>query len=273
MKSGAIVVIAVAGSLLSTSPASAQESATVDRPTATLVYHFTYSAQQAIAARDSANPTSAFGAPGGVGGSPASGFVNPEIPPQKPTSGIAHYGGSLTDTGTMTVDIFGTRPDGGLVVRISEQGRDVRRAPPATCEVYGNTNVLCDPSKTVYTEEYTLLRFLGANFVDPNQIGLNKTWTIGPSTSQGQTVQASYEISNSNNGTLQIGETRKIVLSGSGKLETDIQTKIGYDFKRTLPTQVNEYATQRTDAGIDGTSTTTYQTTLSLLSDSIAAQP
>ena len=66
--------------------------------------------------------------------------------------------------------------DGGLIVRISEQGEAIRRAPPATCVVYGNTQVICDPDKTVYPEEYTLLRFLGPKFVDPTQLDANRHW-------------------------------------------------------------------------------------------------
>ena len=139
--------------------------------------------------------------------------------------------------------------------------------------MYGNTNIICDPNKTVYTEEYTLLRFLGSNFIDPNQLDANKHWRIGPSSSQGQTVQADYAITSNNNGVMQIGETRKIVTNGSGKLETDIETKIHYDYSRTVPTSVDEYATQRTDSGLSGTSTTTYQTTLSLATDSILSKP
>ena len=86
------------------------------------------------------------------------------------SNGISHYGGRLDDKGTMTVQIIGKQPDGGLIVNISEIGQNTRRAPAATCVVYGNTRVICDPNKTVYTEEYTLLRFLGLNFVDPSQL-------------------------------------------------------------------------------------------------------
>src|SRR5690242_235420 len=209
MKSRVIILFgAAAAGLLCARPASA------DQPVATLVYRFTFSANQAITAHDSANPAVSYANPGNAGGSPSAGFVNPELPPQTPSSGISHYGGALTDKGTMTVDVLGTKSDGGLVVSISEQGDNVRRSPPATCVVYGNTIVLCDPSKTVYTEEYTLLRFLGTNFVDPNQINLSKRWSIGPSTSQGQTIAAAYSIASNNNGNMQIGETRKVVITG-----------------------------------------------------------
>jgi hypothetical protein len=53
-------------------------------------------------------------------------------------------------------------------------------------------------------------------------------------------------------------------------LTTDIQTKVGYDFAQSLPTSVDEYVTQRHDNGAVGTSTTIYQTTLNLVSDTMA---
>jgi len=260
------LIAAVATTLAPVLPAIADQSG------GTLVYKFTYSANQAIQARDASDSAVGYGGTG-TGGATAGQAATTGMPSPTQTNGISHYGGTLTDKGTMTVDIKGRQADGGLIVSISEQGENLRKAPPATCVVYGNTNVICDPNKTVYTEEYTLLRFLGANFVDPNQIDPNKHWRIGPSTSQGQTVQADYSIASNSGGNMQIGETRKIVMTGAGKLETDIEAKVGYDYNRTVPMSVDEYATQRTDAGLSGNSTTTYQTTLSLVSDSLAAKP
>jgi hypothetical protein len=185
-------------------------------------------------------------------------------------NGISHYGGAVTDKGTMTVQVIGTEQDGGLVVNISEAGQQTRRAPPATCVVYGNTRVLCDPNKTVYTEEYSLLRFLGGKFVDPSQLDANKQWTVSGLNGPGLTVAADYTINSNNGGQMQIGEKRIIKAVGVGHLTTDVETKVGYDFNRSLPTSVNEYATQYTDGGLKGTSTTIYQTTLQLVSDTVA---
>ncbi|MFZ0030377.1 MAG: hypothetical protein WAK84_00710, partial [Candidatus Cybelea sp.] len=136
--------------------------------------------------------------------------------------------------------------------------------------VYGNTHVICDSSKTVYTEEYTLLRFLGGNFVDPSQLDAAKHWQIVQNNGNGTAVSADYTINSNNNGVMKIGESRKVKDQGAGHLTTNIETSVGYDFSRLVPTSVEEYATQRTDAGIKGNSTTTYQTTLSLVTDTIA---
>jgi hypothetical protein len=219
-----------------------------------LVYAFTYSSNQNTTARDSSTNAENVDPEGNYTGS---------------NNGMSHYGGSLNDKGTMTVEVVKVQPDGAVVVNISEQGENIRRAPAAECVVYGNTMVICDPTKTVYTEEYTLLRFLGRNFVNPAQLDANRHWTVSQG-SGGNNVHADYTINTNNNGKMQISESRSIRQSGGGSLATDVQTKIGYDFTQAVPTAVDEYVTQRHDNGVQGTSTTIYQTTLNLVSDSMA---
>jgi hypothetical protein len=235
-------------------------AARADQSMGQLVYHFSYSSTQDIVARDSSNPAQDYGAPtsNGAGNGLAQG------------NGMSHYGGTLTDKGTITVDIVKKQPDGAVVVMVSEQGESTRRAPPAECVVYGNTNVICDPNKTVYTEEYTLLRFLAGNFVVPSQLDASRHWSIVQNSGNETSIQADYVINSNDNGVMQIGEKRTVHETGVGHLTTNIETHIGYDFNRLVPTSVDEYATQRTDAGMKGNSTTTYQTTLNLVSDTTA---
>jgi hypothetical protein len=230
--------------------------ATLADSTATgqLVYAFTYSSNQNTTARDSMTNAESVDPAGNYTGA---------------TNGISHYGGSLTDKGTITVQIVKVQPDGAVVVNVSEQGENIRRAPAAECVVYGNTMVICDPSKTVYTEEYTLLRFLGKNFVNPAQLDAKRHWTVTQN-GGGMNVHGDYTINSNDNGKMQIGETRSIRQSGGGSLTTDVQSKIGYDFTQSLPTSIDEYVTQRHDNGVQGTSTTIYQTTLNLVSSSMA---
>jgi len=235
-------------------PCAARADATMGQ----LVYTFTYSSNQNVTARDAPNNMEVYGTTNDAATAITGG-----------SNGISHYGGNLNDKGTMTVDVVKQQPDGALVVMISEQGQDVRRAPPAECVIYGNTHVICDPSKTVYTEEYTLMRFLGRNFVDPSALDANKHWVIVQN-SNGLDVSANYTIDSNNDGKMQISETRSLRQPGGGSLTTDIQTKIGYNFPQSLPTSVDEYVTQRHDDGVAGNTTTIYQTTLNLISDTMA---
>jgi hypothetical protein len=243
---------AIAAALLIalTAPAGAQ-TATAGQPIRTLVYSFSYGSQNTVTTRDSANQAETLG-------DPHSGMAN-------------QYSGALGDRGTMTVDVLREQPDRGLVVTIAEQGENTRSAPAAICVVYGNTNVICDPNKTVNPEEYTLLRFLGSNFVDPTHIDEKGHWGIDESHG-GMTVKAGYAIARNDDGIMTIDETRSIRNAHQANVTTDVQTQIGYDYTRLVPTAIKEYVTQRQDRGVGGTSVTIYQTVLKLVSDSMASK-
>jgi hypothetical protein len=237
MKPSSAVLGAIFG-LTAIAPAFADTA-----PIRHLVYSFTYGSQQSMTARDATTISAG--------------------------SNISHYGGSLGDKGMMIVDVISEQPDKGLIVSISEQGENTRRAPPATCVVYGNTSVICDPNRTVNPEEYTLLRFLASNFVDPTRLDAKQHWSVTQN-GDGVDVRADYIIETNASGIMTIGETRSVTQGAPRSTTTNVQTKIGYDFNRLLPTSVDEYITQRADAGAQGTSTTIYQTTLKLVSDSMA---
>lgn len=185
------------------------------------------------------------------------------------TSGAHSFTGHLADHGTITVDVLREAPDRGLVVVVSEQGSDTRSAAAVTCAVYGNTMVACDPSKPTNSEELTLLRFLGANFVDPDKVDADNHWPISENAG-GVSVKADYTITRNDGGILAIDESRRVEGHGFGAVTTEIQTKFTYDGRLQVPTSVDEYATERKNAGVEGISTTVFQTTLKLLSDSLA---
>lgn len=193
------------------------------------------------------------------------------VPNDPGTSGARTYNGDVNDTGTITVDVMNEASDRGLVVVVSEQAKNTRSADPATCAVYGNTNVVCEPGKRVNTEEYALLRFLGANFVDPNKVDANGQWSVSENKGSAK-MTAQYTINTNDNGALAIGETRHVEDTSQGSTTYDAQTKLNYNGPKQVPTSVDEYATERKNGGVTGISTTVYQTTLSLTSDSLAAK-
>ena len=179
------------------------------------------------------------------------------------------YSNGVKDKGTITVDVLHEQPDRGLVVMISEQGDQTRKAPPTKCAVYGNGNIFCDANQVVNLEEMTLLRFLGSTFVNPDLIDAKNHWRYDQGNSTMSTV-ADYTITANNNGVMNIDETREVKLTGSVPQTTDGTAKITYDFPKLIPTKVDEYVTTRQSAGGGDTSTTTYNTVLTLASDSLA---
>jgi hypothetical protein len=197
------------------------------------------------------------------------GYQNGAVTSEPGSTGNRSYSTKLDDKGTMTVDVLREAADHGLVVVVSEEGTYTRRAPAATCAVYGNTTVVCDPSKQVNGEEYTLLRFLGANFFDANMLDAKQHWSVSQSKGK-TTVTAAYTVTSDVNGILKIDETRHVEDTSTGSITVDSQTKLQYTPSRLLPTSIQEYATEEQHSGIIGISTTTYQTTLDLVSDSMA---
>jgi hypothetical protein len=218
-----------------------------------LVYSFTYGSTQSVRASDA----NAYSTDGNGNITPVAG------------SSISNYQGALKDKGTMTVDVMREQPDKGLVVVVSENAEQTRKAPPATCVVYANTEVICDPNKTVNPEEYTLLRFMAQNFVDPNILDAKKHWGYD-SVTGGMALKSDYTIVHTDGSMMTISEVRSIKREGTQGQTTNIQSKIDYDFGHAVPTAIDEYVTQRSDRGVTGNATTIYQTDFKLLSDSLA---
>jgi hypothetical protein len=183
--------------------------------------------------------------------------------------GMHDYSGTVHDSGTIVVDVMREQPDTGLIVTISEQATGTRKADQATCVTYGTTNVICDPNKTVNSEELTLLRFLGRNFVDPNKIDAKGHWGLGESNPAVATT-SDYTLTGTKNGAATIQETRVVKDLGSEPVTTDVSTTIDYDLNRQVPTKVQEYAERRESSTATGSMKTTVQTTLTLVSDSMA---
>jgi hypothetical protein len=200
-------------------------------------------------------------------GSPGSAYGPPTSSGE--ASGLSSFKASVNDKGTITVDVLREQPnDHGLVVTVSEQAQDARSAAAATCVVFGNTDVICDPNAKINYEELTLLRFLGANFIDPNQIDAKQHWKVGESNGA-YSVSADYSIASNANGVMKISEDRTV---SPTKSETStINSTIGYDFNRQIPIAITEYAIERNERGEQYTTVKT-ETVLSLQTDSMAAK-
>ena len=235
--------------------ASAQTSATPQRH---LVYTFTYGVTTDTQSHTSgmAEQMSGGNASGtNTGGSPGA------------ASGMVDNTAGSDDKGTITADVMREQPDSGLVIVVSEQGQDTRKAAPATCVVFSDTTIVCDPNKRVNSEELTLLRFLGAHFVDPNNLDAKGHWHVerdGPTS-----TSADYTISKNNNGAMTIDEVRVVKENGAQPLTSNINSTIGYDFNKNVPTSITEYFIQRSEQG-EQYNTIKSETTLSLQTDSMA---
>lgn len=241
-----LLSLAIAGVIAAAGGVSARAATSVPQ-VRHLVYTFTWGTSndtevQTSGIADTANPH------GMSGGASASGTVSST--------------GGASDHGSISVDVLRQQPDKGLVVSIVEQAVERRSAPAATCVVYGDLTIVCDPNKKVNQEEIALLRFLGSNFVDPDDLDAQRHWQRR----QGDDV-SDFTIAGNANGIMTINETRVEKKSGVHAETSDITGTIVYDFNRVVPTAVTENATTRSQQG-EQYETITTETTLRLVSDS-----
>jgi hypothetical protein len=254
MKPSNVAAGAAALALLCAVPVRAQAPAATAAPIRHLVYSFTWGTTNETETHVSGmqDTGNGAGAPGGAGAA----------------SGVVTESAGTEDKGTITVDVMHEQPDKGLVLTISEQARDVRSAKPATCVVFGNTTVVCDPSAKINAEELTLLRFLGSNFVEPSRLDNKMHWQVSEGDS-GYSTTADYSIGSNTNGIMKITEDR-IVKETKTNTNT-INSQITYDFNRQIPTAITEYSIERRESGEQYTTFKT-ETVLSLESDSMAGK-
>jgi hypothetical protein len=118
-------------------------------------------------------------------------------------------------TGTIAVALVRVEADGGLVVRISDRpsASSASADPPLTCVAFGDTTVVCDPSRAATPEEVTLLKFLGKGFVDAARLDAARHWHVDGAGTAG--ARADYTIAREDGTTLDITESSVRPPSGS----------------------------------------------------------
>lgn len=190
---------------------------------------------------------------------------------QENYSGTTEQTASTGDRGTITADVVAVQQDSGLVVRISEQGRGTRSAEPAMCVVYGNGQLICDQSKKINEEEYTLLRLLGRNFINHAVIDAHNNWTYsttGPDVDETNT----YHIDRDDNGILAITLSRNLHVKGAQGYTASTDGHVKYDEAMSVPRNVSEDTVTRYE-GAQSYRRNEQQISLDLTSDSMAQAP
>jgi hypothetical protein len=243
--------------------ASASADTAAPVPLRHLVYDFTYSNSQTQTAHESgisngdAAPTKGMGGPGSLAAA-------------APASGSAQSTAATSDRGQIVADVMRVQPDGGLIISVSEQANDKRSALPATCVVYGNTNMVCDTSKQINTEELALLRTLGSNFVDLAQIDAKNHWRVDQSGGTSSDV-ADYSIASSNGNVMKISSLRVLKEQGVQGFTATTNGTITYDAVRLVPTNLVEDEILRQGGGMGSYTEVRTQTSLALVADSAAS--
>ena len=186
-----------------------------------------------------------------------------------PASGVTDYRAGASDDGTITVDVLQAQPDSGLVVRVSEQARLRRSAPQTICVVYGTGSTICDLSKgELNAEEYSLIRFLGRDFINTSQIDAHRHWQYASQASQGNEV-SDYTIGKTDNHVMNISYQRLLKVMGGQPFDATTDGTLQYNDELAMPVTVKEDTITRNNGmGGDNNKQET-QITLSLQTDSM----
>jgi hypothetical protein len=225
---------------------------TAAAPQRKLVFAFTYGATQSVQVHNSG-----FDGTGNATGAAG--------------SGVDSYSNHASATGTIDVSVTGEQPDKGLVLSVSEDADNAQRnAKPATCVVYGNGSVICDPNATVNPEEYSIIRFLGVNFVDPSLLDAKGHWQIannGPDFS----ATNDYALGKTDGSVMSITEDRKVSYTGARSGIAAINTSITYDYARKVPLAIDEQTSSHPAGGGGHDVDMTVTVTAKLQNDSMAS--
>ena len=214
-----------------------------------IVYNFKIGIQQSTTQHDSGFS----GGGGGVG------------------SGVSDSKSATADEGQIVVDVTGSSADGGLVISVSENAKEQRSSVPATCVVYGaNLAIVCDPNGKVNDEEFSIIRYIGKNFIAPGATAVGSKWRVGDNLSAGNEIN-DFVVTAANGPMLTINEDRTQKVSGAHGFDQTITGTIGYNAMYTVPTALHEQTIRRQNQGAQDYMTVRVFTDLTLASDS--AQP
>jgi hypothetical protein len=140
------------------------------------------------------------------------------------------FDGPQSRSGRIDVRLLREESDGGIVVSVSESPATANG--PLTCVAFGDTTVVCDPSRPVPPEVSTLVATLGQGFVDAARLDAARHWHVAPEGTYG--TAADYAIVRSTGNVLEISENGVRTQSAS-PLTTTIGAKIEYDSARSIP--------------------------------------
>jgi hypothetical protein len=160
-------------------------------------------------------------------------------------TGDTSYMGVASDKGTIPVDVFGVEPDGGLVVKVSEDGQNGRKASAVECVVYPTTNVIC-ASGQVFPEELAVIRTLSPKFFDPSALDAKHHWHQG---SDAAGVSLDFTAGTPAGTVVPISENDDEKVSGAQASTMHGTDTYSYDMTKNLSTQLKEYDTIRKQMG------------------------
>ncbi len=179
-------------------------------------------------------------------------------------TGDTSYMGVASDKGTIQIDVFGVEPDGGLVVKVSENGQNVRKAAAVECVVYPTTNSIC-ASGEVFPEELAVIRTLSPKFFDPSSLDAKHHWHQG---SDAAGISLDFTAGSPSGTTIPISENDDEKVAGGQSSTLHGTDTYSYDMSKNVSTTLKEYDTIRKQMGAGQYSNIVIDITAELATDS-----
>jgi hypothetical protein len=184
-------------------------------------------------------------------------------------TGDTQYLGLNSDFGKITVDAYGVEPDGGLIVKISENGQHGNRnAAEVECVVYPTTNLVCGDAQ-LYPEETAILHTISPKFFDAAALDTKRHWHEG---SDAAGVSLDFTVTGTSGNSITITEDNNRKIPGVHGGTVHGTATYTYDVAKTITTQMKEYDTIRQQTGPGQYSNITVDVTATLTTDTVAAK-
>lgn len=187
--------------------------------------------------------------------------------PAEPASGLNQSQTGANDDGTIAVDILSVDPDGGVVLGVSEHGRQGRLGEPARCVTYGNTYFVCEGGKQVNAEEMELVRYLGNRFSTLSPLDTNQHWQYRQTAADFQ-EQTDFTVVSVAQGVASIQLERVSKAGGAGGALSTTNGRIVYDRRKSVPVSIRAQTVTSSDQPGGATSRNQVQIKLDLVADS-----
>lgn len=157
------------------------------------------------------------------------------------SNGVGSVATSDGGSGTMDVDVLSLAPDGALVVQISEWVHlEPRPRQAYTCNVYGNTTVVCPSRPAPSQAEWVLLSYLGRQFVDNAPWDAQNHWQRLDHTAL-YTLQEDFILTAAgDSGPVIVSEKKKIAVHNGGLSDITEHVQISYDRSMEVPDAVHD---------------------------------
>jgi hypothetical protein len=143
--------------------------------------------------------------------------------------------------GTIEADVLSIAEDGSLVVRISEWDRNEPRPRQTyTCNVYGNTTVVCPTIPEPSDAEWSLLGYLGRRFFDGAPWDPNNHWARKEDTADFSLAE-DFTMTSAGDGNVVTVQEKKIMNVHDVRIEERRDdVTIVYDRAREVPLSVRD---------------------------------